>query len=63
MPSFRWKDLGKSESVWIVALLTGIQGIPVDRGLLALSALIFIGLTLVLGIVSKRLLISAKSKE
>ncbi len=41
----------------IVSLLTGIQGIPIDRGLLAISALIFIGLPLVLGIVSRRLLI------
>ena len=47
----------------IVALLTGIQGIPVDRVLLAISALVFIGLPLVLGIVSKRLLIKAKGKE
>jgi ACR3 family arsenite transporter len=41
----------------IVSLLTGIQGIPIDRGLLAISALIFIGLPLVLGIVSRRFLI------
>jgi ACR3 family arsenite transporter len=40
----------------IVSLLTGIQGIPIDRGLLAISALIFIGLPLGLGIISKRLL-------
>jgi len=44
----------------MVSLLTGIQGIPIDRGLLAISALIFIGLPLVLGIVSKRLLIQVK---
>jgi ACR3 family arsenite transporter len=47
----------------MVAFLTGIQGIPVDRGLLAISVLIFIGLPLVLGIVSKRLLIRARGKE
>lgn len=44
----------------IVSLLTGIQGIPIDRGLLAISALIFIGLPLILGIVSKRLLVRVK---
>jgi ACR3 family arsenite transporter len=40
----------------IVSLLTGIQGIPIDRGLLAISALFFIGLPLVLGIISKQVL-------
>jgi ACR3 family arsenite transporter len=44
----------------IVSLLTGIQGIPVDRVLLAISALIFIGLPLVLGTISKRLLVKAR---
>jgi ACR3 family arsenite transporter len=47
----------------LVSLLTGIQGIPVDRGLLAISALVFIGLPLVLGIVSRRLLIRARGDE
>jgi len=47
----------------LVALLTGIQGIPIDRGLLAISALIFIGLPLVLGVVSKRSLIRARGEE
>ena len=46
----------------VVALLTGIQGIPIDRGLLVLSVVIFIGLPLVLGIVSKRLLIKTKGE-
>ncbi len=46
----------------IVGLLTGIQGIPVDRMLLAISALIFIGLPLLLGIVSKRVLIRARGE-
>ena len=46
----------------IVSLLTGIQGIPVDRGLLAISALVFIGLPLLLGIVSRRLLIKARGE-
>jgi len=47
----------------IVSLLTGIQNIPVDRGLLAISAFFFIGLPLILGIVSKRLLIRAKGES
>jgi arsenite transporter len=46
----------------LVSLLTGIQGIPIDRGLLAISALIFIGLPLVLGIVSKRLLVRVRGE-
>ena len=46
----------------IVSLLTGIQGIPIDRGLLAMSALIFIGLPLVVGIISKKLLVRAKGE-
>ena len=41
----------------IVSLLTGIQNIPIDRALLAASAFIFIGIPLVLGIISRRLLI------
>ena len=46
----------------LVSLLTGIQGIPIDRMLLAVSALVFIGLPLIIGIVSKRLLIRAKGE-
>ncbi len=46
----------------IVSLLTGIQNIPVDRGLLAISAFVFIGVPLILGIVSKRLLIRTKGE-
>jgi ACR3 family arsenite transporter len=46
----------------LVSLLTGIQGIPIDRMLLVISALVFIGLPLILGIVSKRLLIQAKGE-
>jgi ACR3 family arsenite transporter len=46
----------------MVSLLTGIQNIPIDRGLLAISAFVFIGLPLVLGIVSKRALIKAKGE-
>ena len=47
----------------MVAFLTGIQGIPVDRGLLAISVLVFIGLPLLLGVVSKRLLIRARGEQ
>ena len=46
----------------IVSLLTGIQNIPIDRGLLAISAFVFIGIPLILGIVSKRVLIRAKGE-
>jgi ACR3 family arsenite transporter len=44
----------------LVSLLTGIQGIPIDRGALLVSALVFIGLPLLLGIFSKRALIRLK---
>jgi ACR3 family arsenite transporter len=46
----------------MVSLLTGIQNIPIDRGLLAISAFVFIGLPLVLGIISKRALIRTKGE-
>ncbi len=46
----------------VVSLLTGIQGIPIDRGLLAISALVFIGVPLLLGIVSKRLLLRTRGQ-
>ena len=38
----------------MVSLLTGIQGIPIDRGALLISAFVFIGIPLVLGSLSKR---------
>jgi len=47
----------------MVSLLTGIQGIPIDRALLAISALVFIGLPLIVGIVSKRVLIRTKGQK
>jgi ACR3 family arsenite transporter len=46
----------------IVSLLTGIQDIPIDRGLLAISAFVFIGIPLILGITSRRVLIRAKGE-
>ncbi|MFX1258043.1 MAG: arsenic resistance protein [Promethearchaeota archaeon] len=47
----------------LVTLLTGIQNIPIDWVLLLISIFIFIGLPLVLGIVSKRILISSKGEN
>ena len=44
----------------IVSLLTGIQNVPIDRGLLVISTFVFIGIPLILGIVSKRVLVRAK---
>lgn len=41
----------------VVSLLTGIQNIQIDRWVLLLSALVFIGAPLVIGIISKHLLI------
>ena len=46
----------------LVSLLTGIQGIPIDRVLLAISAFVFIGIPLVLGIISKRALTRIKGE-
>ncbi|MFX1302401.1 MAG: ACR3 family arsenite efflux transporter [Promethearchaeota archaeon] len=47
----------------MVTLLTGIQSIPVNWFILLISTFIFIGLPLLLGIISKRLLISAKGEN
>jgi ACR3 family arsenite transporter len=47
----------------VVALLTGIQNIPIDRWQLLISALIFIGLPLVLGIFTKWGIIKTKGEE
>jgi ACR3 family arsenite transporter len=47
----------------VVSFLTGIQGITIDRLLLAISAAVFIGLPLILGIISKRALIRAKGED
>ena len=47
----------------VVSLLTGIQNISIDRWALLVSALIFIGAPLVIGIVSKRVLINKKGEE
>ncbi len=46
----------------VVTFLTGLQGIPIDRSLLVISGLVFIGLPMVLGILSKNLLTRTKGK-
>lgn len=47
----------------VVSLLTGIQKIQIDRWALFISALIFIGLPLVAGIISKSLIIKNKGED
>lgn len=47
----------------IVSLLTGIQNIPIDRGLLVLSVAVFIGAPMILGYLSKRYLIGARGLD
>jgi arsenite transporter len=47
----------------IVSLLTGIQNIPIDRWALVVSGLVFIGLPLVIGIISKRVVLQQKGEK
>lgn len=47
----------------IVTLLTGIQNIPIDRWALVMSALVFIGLPLIIGIFSKRWIIQTRGEN
>ena len=47
----------------LVSILTGIQDIPIDRRLLAESAMIFIGIPLTLGILSRHFLIRWKGEQ
>ncbi len=47
----------------LVTLLTGIQNIPIDWILLLISVLIFIGVPLLLGIFSKRLIVASKGED
>ncbi len=47
----------------VVSLLTGIQNIPINRMTLLLSALVFIGAPLILGILSKALIIRHKGED
>jgi arsenite transporter len=46
----------------IVSLITGIQNIPIDRWALFISAMVFIGVPLILGIITKRLIISTRGE-
>jgi len=46
--------------VAMVSLLTGIQNIPINSWLLLISLVFFIGIPLLLGIISKKLIISSK---
>jgi len=47
----------------VVGILVGIQSIFIDRVLLLVSALVFIGLPLILGIVSKKIIIERKGES
>jgi len=47
----------------VVSLLTGVQNIPIDRGLLFISVLVFIGVPIVLGYVSKKYLIQSRGES
>ncbi|MGY5858143.1 MAG: ACR3 family arsenite efflux transporter [Candidatus Thorarchaeota archaeon] len=47
----------------LVAIFTGISNIPIDRLLLVISVFVFIGVPLVLGIVSRRVLVNSKGEE
>ncbi|MFX0009498.1 MAG: arsenic resistance protein [Candidatus Hermodarchaeota archaeon] len=49
--------------VGMVSLLTGIKNIPINTLLLLISLLFFIGLPLLLGIISKKLIIRSKGLE
>jgi ACR3 family arsenite transporter len=44
----------------LVALFTGISNIPIDRMLLVISVMVFIGIPLVLGVVTRRALVNWK---
>ena len=44
----------------VVSLLTGIQNIPIDRYLLVISVIVFIGIPMILGYISKKYIISTK---
>ena len=47
----------------IVALLTGIQNIPIDWMMLVISVVVFIGIPMILGYLSKRYLTSTRGEE
>ncbi len=47
----------------LVTFLTGIQNIPIDRFALIISALVFIGLPLIIGVLSKRVILNTKGEK
>ncbi len=47
----------------LVTLLTGIQNIPINWVLLLISVFLFIGLPLLGGVLSKRLIVSSKGED
>ncbi len=47
----------------LVALFTGISNIPINRLLLVISVMVFIGIPLVLGVITRRSLVNWKGKE
>ncbi|MBD3353034.1 MAG: ACR3 family arsenite efflux transporter [Candidatus Lokiarchaeota archaeon] len=47
----------------LIAFLTGLEDIPIDRILLLISVVIFIGVPLILGIITKKLIIRYKTKD
>jgi ACR3 family arsenite transporter len=47
----------------VVSILTGIQNIPIDRGLLAISVIVFIGAPMLMGYISKKYITSTKGSE
>jgi len=47
----------------LVALFTGISNIPIDRLLLIISVMVFIGIPLVLGVITRRSLVNWKGKD
>ncbi len=47
----------------VVSLLTGIAEISIDRTLLFLSVIIFIGVPLILGIITKKIILRTKGEE
>ena len=49
--------------VGMVSLLTGIQNIPIDMLMLVMSLIFFIGIPLLLGVISKKIILSLKGEE
>jgi ACR3 family arsenite transporter len=47
----------------VVSLLTGVQNIPIDRIMLIISVIFFIGIPLILGYLSKQYLIGSRGED